>query len=237
MKIGIFDSGLGGLLLAGAIRQALPDYDYLYLGDTKNLPYGNRSQEEIYRFTHAAFSFLFQHDCGLVIIACNTASAEALRRIQVDFPRTLGVLIPAAEIVSAPVGVLATSSTVASGAFVREIEKLHPELPITQVATPLLVPMIESGELENLPAVLEEYLTPIRESGCRELILGCTHYVAIKDQIRDALPGVKIISQDEVVPEKLREYLSRHQDLELSKNGSITYYLTTEKSGYEFVTL
>src|SRR4051812_1807244 len=156
MKIGVFDSGLGGLIIAHSLTSQLPDYDYLYLGDTARVPYGNRSQDTVYKFTLQAVKYLLDQDCELVIIACNTASAEALRRIQQDYlpehypdRRVLGVLIPAAEAAAAAtktghIGVIATSGTIASGAFNREILKLRPKANISSNPAPLLVPLIEN---------------------------------------------------------------------------------------------
>lgn len=241
MKIGVFDSGLGGLVVGQALIDALPEYDYLYLGDTARVPYGTRSQETIRRFTMEAVDYLFQQDCALVIIACNTASAEALRFIQqsylpTDYPerRVLGVLIPAAEEVAAtfdgrPIGVLATPATVASQSFPREICKLLPEAHIVHQAAPLLVPLLENDGQRWTGPILESYLEPLLAQGIGQLVLGCTHYPLLKDDIRRlAGPSVQVICQDEILPDKLRSYLSRHPELEsqLSKHGSRRYLAT-----------
>ncbi|MBU6389465.1 aspartate/glutamate racemase family protein, partial [Patescibacteria group bacterium] len=174
MKIGVFDSGLGGLLITRSLTYTLPEYDYLYLGDTAHLPYGNRSQESIYQLTRRAVLYLCKEGCGLIIIACNTASAEALRRIQqYDIPaafpdrRVLGVLVPAAEAAvtaagqHGQIGILATASTVRSGAYLREIQKLAPAMIIRQQEAPLLVPLIENNEPEQIEPVLNRYLEPL----------------------------------------------------------------------------
>jgi glutamate racemase len=239
MKIGIFDSGLGGLIITHSLIQRLPQYDYLYLGDTARVPYGNRSQEAIYEFTRQAVEYLFKHNCGLVIIACNTASAEALRRIQQEYlplhypkRRVIGVLIPAAEAaveasLAQKIGVLATRGTVASSAFNRELHKLAPKAEVKLRAAPLLVPLVENDGLKWAGPILDEYLTPLK--GIDTLILGCTHYPFLKDQIRQKVgEGVKVISQDEILPPKLDDYLHRHPEIEstLSKNQERTFQVT-----------
>jgi len=242
MKIGVFDSGLGGLIITHGFISHLPDYDYIYLGDTARVPYGNRSQETIYEFTEQAVRFLFAKGCKLVIIACNTASAEALRKIQQKFlPRNfpdrkvLGVLIPAAEEAVAltknrKIGVLATQSTVSSEAFIREVKKLSPQAEITQQPAPLLVPLVENNAMKWAEPILVDYLGPLQGKHIDTLILGCTHYPFLKDLIRKMVgKEVKVISQDEVVPVKLRNYLSRHPEIntELSK-GSGREFLVTD---------
>lgn len=243
MKIGIFDSGLGGLLVARAITARLPQYDYVYLGDTARVPYGNRSQSTVYEFTEQAVAYLLAQGCKLVIIACNTASAEALRRIQQDYlpryypdRRVLGVLIPAAEAAVAEtrqgnIGVLATSSTVASGAFIREIKKLAPAANITQQPAPLLVPLIENNGIKWVDPILREYLSPLQARGIDTLVLGCTHYPYLRSNIEGILPGVKVIAQDEIVPPKLADYLYHHPEIEalLSRSGE-RYYCVTDKT-------
>jgi len=236
MKIGIFDSGLGGLLVTQAIAERLPEYDLVYLGDTARVPYGDRSQTVIYQFVLEAVSYLFEkEDCHLVILACNTASAEALRRLQQDYlpthypeRRILGVIIPTAEALSnsGKVGVLATRSTVVSNAFPREITKLFPEIEIQQVAAPLLVPLIENNALSLALPLLENYLKSFEDIS--QLVLGCTHYGMAKEEITKLLPGVSIISQEEVVPRALASYLEKHPEHEsrLSKNHGRRYLLT-----------
>ena len=235
MKIGIFDSGVGGLIMTKSFIEGLPEYDYLYLGDTKRVPYGDRSQEAIFQFTKDGVVYLFEKGCQLIILACNTASAEALRRLQQDYlpnkypdRRILGVLIPAAEAalegVSMPykVGVLATVSTVASGAYLRELCKIQSDVEVCQQAAPMLVPLIENNTIEKAEPFLHEYLDPLIKEEIEALILGCTHYSLLKEQIR-AIVGddVKVISQDEIVYSKLANYLVRHPEIEskLGKNG------------------
>lgn len=244
MRIGIFDSGLGGLAIAQAIIREMPHYDYLYLGDTKRVPYGNRSQESIHQFTSEALEFLFQRDCQLVIIACNTASAEALRKTQQEylpnnFPdrNVLGVIIPTVEEAvqgSHRVGVLATASTVASGAYATELQRQNPVAEVFQQAAPLLVPLIENDGLKYVDPILEDYLSPLLQAQVDSVILGCTHYSWLKDLVRSKI-GVKVVSQDEIVPSKLKNYLARHPEHEtkLGRNGVRRYCVTDLTVGYE----
>jgi glutamate racemase len=228
--IGVFDSGFGGINVLRGIVKELPEYSYLYLGDTARTPYGTRSKDVVYEF------------------ACNTASSDALRKIQREYlpkrhpgKKVLGVLIPAAEIAAARtknkrIGVIATEGTVRSAAFVRELTKLDPRIKIFQNACPLLVPIVEAGE-QNSPAtklILEQYLHPIRKSRIDTLILGCTHYGILESQIKKIIgPRIAIISEASVVPKKLRDYLARHPEIEkqLKKDGSVSFCSTdlTEK--------
>lgn len=243
MKIGIFDSGLGGLIIARAISEFLPEYDYVYFGDTKRLPYGNKSHEEVCEFTREAVDYLFQKEnCAIVVIACNTASSRALRQIQqeylpVNFPkneaqrRVIGVLIPASEVASQyeRVGVLATIGTVASNAFQIEINKLNPNTKVYQNGAPELVPIIEEGNLSKAIPFLKKYLEPFIDKDLDALVLGCTHYPMLKKEIRQIIGDkIKIISQEEIIPEKFKDYLSRHPEIEnkLSKNRSIKILVT-----------
>ncbi|MBC8064492.1 MAG: glutamate racemase [Chlorobia bacterium] len=245
MKIGVFDSGLGGLAIARAIMVRLPEYDYLYLGDTKRVPYGNRSQATIHQFVGEALDYLFNQDCQLIILACNTASAEALRHSQqhylpAKFPdrRVLGVLIPAVEAAvqvgnADRVGVIATASTIESGSYPRELDRLSPGVEIYSQATPLLVPLVENDGLKYARVILEDYLAPLREAKIDSLILGCTHYCLLKDLVREMI-DCPVISQDEVVPEKLAQYLDRHSEIEskLGKTGDRSYRVTDLPPGY-----
>lgn len=239
MKIGIFDSGLGGLIIANSLIKALPEYDYIYFGDLARVPYSNRSQETIFEFTKQAVDYLFRQDCQLIIIACNTASAEALRKIQqsylpVHYPdrRVLGVLRPTAEEAviktsNHKIGVIGTTGTIKSASFVREIHNLSPDIKVYQQATPLLVPLIENDGLKWAEPILEEYLSPLLQAGVDTIILGCTHYPIVKDIIRKQVgPTITVISQDEIIPAKLENYLARHQAV---KN------LITKTSKYDFL--
>jgi glutamate racemase len=245
MKIGIFDSGLGGLGVGLRMIDALPQYDYVYLGDTQRVPYGNRSQESIYRFTRESVDYLFAQGCQLIILACNTASAEALRRIQQEHlpakhpnKKVLGVLIPAAEVAAAEgqrIGVIATAGSVASGAWPREIHRINPDRKVFQQAAPLLVPLVENDGLKWAEPVLEEYLEPLLAEQIDTLVLGCTHYIFLKDKAQRLAPGVKIISPEELVPDSLTDYLGRHPEISslLSTNATREFLLTDMTPEYE----
>lgn len=236
-KIGIFDSGVGGLLIARSIKKYLPEYDYVYLGDTKRVPYGNRSHETVYEFTCEALKYLFEKEnCSLVILACNTASARALRKVQQEFlpkyfknKKVLGVLIPTAEEVLnyKKIGVLATKGTVSSHTFKTEIYKLNPKAKVFEVASPLLVPLIEEGENELAKPILGKYLKNLLNKNIDSLVLGCTHYPILKKEFKALIPGnIKIISQDEIVPKKLKGYLEHHKEIKLSQKSSIKILFT-----------
>jgi glutamate racemase len=240
MKIGIFDSGLGGLIVARAIHKAMPGYDYVYLGDTKRVPYGNRSHEAVYEYTKECVDYLFRKEnCGIVIIACNTASARALRRLQKeDSRKILGVLIPAAEEVAKfkRVGVLGTSGTVSSGTFPKEIKKINKKTFIFQNSAPMLVPLAEEGEIQNAMPFLKKYLEPFQNKKLDALVLGCTHYPIFKTQIRKILgKNTKVISQDEIIPKKLKNYLARHTEISkiLSKNKTVKILVTDKTQTVE----
>ena len=258
-KIGIFDSGYGGLTILEAIRKELPQYDYLYLGDNARAPYGTHSFDVIYRYTLQAVQYLLDNDCALVILACNTASAKALRTIQQkDLPlikdkkvNVLGVIRPTVEAVPAitktgHVGILATPATVSSESYVLELEKIAPELAISQQACPMWVPLIEAGEHlgEGADYFVDLYLREILEKDPQidTLILGCTHYPLLLPKIsqwirnngkRFAASDIQVISQGYLEAKSLADYLSRHPEYEsqLSKipMGSC-HYLTTENA-------
>lgn len=242
-RVGIFDSGFGGLHVLRSIVRALPQYDYVYLGDTARAPYGDRPQETIYDYTKQAVQFLFRHECGLVIIACNTASSEALRKIQDEYlkkygtkRKVLGVLIPAAEeaVHKSPgrsIGVIATRGTVASKKFVRELKKLDAGVRVYQQACPLLVPLIEAGEhtTRETETILKRYLKPLLRKNIDTLILGCTHYGILEKKIRAIVgPHIALVSEARVVPKKLKEYLARHAEIEtmLGKRRSVRFFST-----------
>lgn len=240
-KIGIFDSGLGGLYVARAVRSLLPDYDYVYLGDTLNVPYGGRSLDTIYDLSESAIRFLMeQHECDLVVIACNTASVTALRKLQKEFLvenhpdcRILGVIVPtleaATELGATQIGLIATEYTVKSQIYDEEIIKISPHAHIFGQPTPLLVPLIEYHGEKYMAQILGDYLESLVEKGLDSLILGCTHYIAIKDRVRDITKHrVRVLSQDEIIPPKLRDYLVRHPEMEerLSQNGQFKIYAT-----------
>ncbi|MEM8832931.1 MAG: glutamate racemase [Pseudomonadota bacterium] len=242
-KIGIFDSGQGGLYVGRAIRKLMPDYDYVYLGDTLNVPYGGRSMESIYNLTRSAMEFLIdKQDCDLIVIACNTASVTALRQLQREYlpqqhpeKRILGVIVPtleaATELGATQIGLIATQYTVGSKIYDEEIEKINPHASIYGQPTPLLVPLIENNGDQYMDLILGDYLTPIIEKGLDSLILGCTHYVSIKDHVRELTRHrVRVLSQDEIIPPKLKDYLDRHPEMEerLSKNGSLSIFVTDD---------
>ena len=275
-KIGVFDSGYGGLTILEAIRRELPQYDYLYLGDNARAPYGTHSFDVIYRYTLQAVKYLFEQDCALVILACNTASAKALRTIQQkDLPlindangdaslndgmmkrNVLGVIRPTVEAVpaitkSGHVGILATPATVSSESYVLELEKIAPELAISQQACPMWVPLIEAGEHHSDGAkfFVGKYLREIlsKDPQIDTLVLGCTHYPLLKEKIEGWLryheeieesefpeaihtEHIQIISQGELEAKSLADYLSRHPEYrsQLSTNGTC-HYLTTENA-------
>ncbi len=240
-KIGIFDSGLGGLYVARAVQRSLPEYDYAYLGDTLNVPYGGRSMEAIYNLSEGAIRFLIeQQECDLVIIACNTASVTALRKLQNEFlvknypeKRILGVIVPtlesATELGATQIGLIATEYTVRSKIYDEEIAKITPRATIFGQPTPLLVPLIENHGEKYMEEILNDYLEPLIAQGLDSLILGCTHYIAIKDLVREITRHrVRVLSQDEIIPPKLRDYLTRHTEMEerLSKKGSFEIFAT-----------
>ncbi|MDP3900966.1 MAG: glutamate racemase [bacterium] len=242
-SIGVFDSGFGGLDILRGITEALPGYNYLYLGDTARTPYGTRSKELVYDFTRQAMDFLFEHNCQLVIIACNTASSGALRKIQQEYlparypdRNALGVLIPAAEEAVArtknkKIGVMATPGTVLSNAFVREIKKLDADAQVIQQACPLLVPLVESGEHTSKAAqlILSSYLEPLLKEHVDTIVLGCTHYGILEPQIRSIIgPEISIVSESRAVPPKLKSYLERHPEIEkrIGTSGILSFYST-----------
>ncbi|MFH1188249.1 MAG: glutamate racemase [bacterium] len=239
--IGVFDSGFGGINILRGIVKSLPQYNYIYLGDTARTPYGTRSKEVVYEFTKQAVDFLFQKNCELIILACNTASSDALRKIQQEYlpeqypnRRVLGVLIPATEEAitktkNKRVGVIATEGTVRSGAFERELKKLDPEIKVFQKACPLLVPLVESGEEASQAArlIVQTYLEPLNKKHMDTLILGCTHYGILEKTIKNVVGGdVDVVSEARVVPKKLKDYLKRHPEIEkkIGKNGTVEFY-------------
>jgi len=248
MRIGIFDSGLGGLIITKAIIKKLPKYDYIYLGDTKRVPYGNRSQETIYEFTKQAVDFLFKQNCALIIIACNTASSMALRRIQqeylpVSYPdrRVLGVIVPTVEEIGKrpkKIGVLATTSTVESHAYKKELSKVNPKIKIVEQQAPLLVPIIESNALQYADSILKSYIKPLMNKKVDDILLGSTHYSILKAKIKKIVgEKIKIISQEEIIPRKLKNYLLRHPEIDkkLSKNRKRIFEITDKNTNFDAV--
>ena len=244
--IGIFDSGYGGLTILNEIRKQLPEYDYLYLGDNARSPYGTRSFEVVYKFTLQCVQFLFKQGCQLVILACNTASAKALRSIQqkdliniAPERRVLGVIRPTAEAAekltsTKHIGLFATSGTVISNSYPLEIAKLSPEVSIVSEACPMWVPLIENNEHKSPGAdyFVEQHVKRLMNADNQidAIILGCTHYPLLKNKIKAYLPNnVEIISQGEIVASSLADYLLRHPEMDArcTKNGEIRF-LTTE---------
>lgn len=244
--IGIFDSGYGGLTILHGIRQLLPQYDYLYLGDNARTPYGTRSFEVVYEFTRQAVIRLFELGCHLVVLGCNTASAKALRSIQQnDLPqldpnrRVLGVIRPTAEVIgslthSRHVGIFATEGTIKSESYNLEIHKLFPDIQVSGVACPFWVPLVEYNEADSPGA---DYFVKKRvdqlmrmDPEIDTIILGCTHYPILLPKIHKYIPrGVRIVSQGEYVADSLKSYFERHPEIEqhCTKNGQV-HYLTTE---------
>ena len=244
--IGIFDSGYGGLTILHGIRQLLPEYDYVYLGDNARAPYGSRSFDVVYQFTRQAVLKLFSMGCHLVILGCNTASAKALRSIQQrDLPvldperRVLGVIRPTAEIIgsltqSRHVGLLATEGTVKSDSYRLEIQKLYPDITVSGVACPLWVPIIENNEADGPGA---DYFVKKRIDALMRIdpqidtiILGCTHYPLLMPKIlKYVQPGVRMVARAECVADSLKSYLARHPEIERNcTQGGTARYFTTE---------
>jgi glutamate racemase len=250
--IGIFDSGYGGLTILSDIQKRLPQYDYLYLGDNARAPYGTRSFDVVYEFTLEAVKELFDRGCELVILACNTASAKALRTIQQnDLPllapnkRVLGVIRPSTEVIGEisttnHVGILATEGTVKSLSYPIEINKFSPETIVTQQACPMWVPLIENGRhlSEGGKLFIQEDVNALLEKDDKidVIILGCTHYPILKSYIKSIVPeNVKVVAQGPIIAEKLNDYLNRHPEIEkkCSKNGEINFLTTENKIDFD----
>ncbi|MDK2852504.1 MAG: glutamate racemase [Proteiniphilum sp.] len=243
--IGIFDSGYGGLTVLSAIKRVMPQYDYLYLGDNARAPYGGRSFETVYQFTREAVEWFFARGCHLVILACNTASAKALRTIQQrDLPlidpqrRVLGVIRPTTERIAdltstGHIGVLGTEGTIQSHSYQIEICKLHPQFTVTGEACPMWVPLVENREHDKPGAdyFVRQHLERLmaRDPLIDTIILGCTHYPLLLEKIRQYLPdGMKFVTQGNYVADSLRDYLLRHpeMDAKCTKGSSVSYYTT-----------
>ena len=250
--IGVFDSGYGGLTVMKDIVRKLPRYDYIYLGDNARAPYGNRSFDTVYHYTLQCVKWFFDQGCSLVILACNTASAKALRTIQQnDLPvmapgkRVLGVIRPTTEIIgnfseTKSIGILATNGTVASNSYPIEISKFFPALNVYQEACPLWVPLVENNEHHGHGAdfFVKKNLKNIFEKGpdIDVILLACTHYPLLKEKIREYLPiDVKLVTQGEIVANSLVDYLDRHPEIETlcSKNGSRVFYTTDSTEDFD----
>ena len=243
--IGVFASGYGGLTILDKIREVLPEYDYIYLGDNARAPYGTRSFEVVYEFTRQAVNKLFDMGCHLVILACNTASAKALRSIQMnDLPgidparRVLGVIRPTVECVgeiskNQHIGVLATAGTIKSESYPLEIHKLFPEIQVSGTACPMWVSLVENNESQDEGAdyFIRKYINQLlsKDPQIDTVILGCTHFPILLPKIRQYIPEhISVIAQGEYVAESLKDYLKRHpeMDAKCTKNGNCQFYTT-----------
>lgn len=250
--IGIFDSGYGGLTILKEIRKHLPQYDFIYLGDNARTPYGTRSFDTVYHYTKQCVEWLFKQGCPLIILACNTASAKALRSIQQkdlpllnDHKRVLGVIRPTAEIIgeftrSRHIGILGTKGTVQSGSYVIEMEKFFPGIKIFQQACPLWVPLVESNEQHTTGAeyfIEKDIQALLRQSAeIDTILLGCTHYPLLIEKIKKYLPeGIQLISQGEIIAKSLADYLQRHDEMDArcSKNESLQFYTTDSAHDFD----
>ncbi|KGN78097.1 glutamate racemase [Porphyromonas cangingivalis] len=254
--IGVFDSGFGGLTVLRELRRVLPDYDFIYLGDNARAPYGSHSFDTIYRYTREAVSYLFDQGCPLVILACNTASAKALRSLQqIDLPiskdptrRILGVIRPTVESVAefsrnGHIGIVGTNGTISSNSYSIEIAHLYPEAKVSQLACPMWVPLVENNEIDDNPGTQYFIRRDIsrllsKDQDIDTILLGCTHYPLLLARIREALPReISLVSQGAIVASSLQDYLHRHpeMDIRLSKTSQMSYRTTSGKD--EFLSL
>jgi glutamate racemase len=250
--IGVFDSGYGGLTVLKEINNKLPDYDYVYLGDNARAPYGNRSFDTVYRYTLECVKWFFDQGCHLVILACNTASAKALRTIQQnDLPkidkekRVLGVIRPTAEVIgtfseSKHIGILGTTGTVASNSYALEIQKFYPGIRVYQQACPMWVPLVENNEYDNhgtdffVKKCILQLLS--QNEAIDTVLLACTHYPLLLEKIKEYSPAdMKILTQGEIVAESLQDYLLRHPEIEntCSKNRKREFYTTDSTEDFD----
>jgi glutamate racemase len=246
--IGVFDSGIGGLTVFRSIVEQLPAYDYLYFGDNSRAPYGNRSFKTIHQYTWECVQWMFNQGCPLVILACNTASAKALRTIQQqDMPgsehadkRVLGVIRPTAEVIgnytqTKQIGVLGTKGTIQSQSYTIEISKFFPDVTVHQQACPLWVPLIENGEYDKPGSdyYVKQYLDEVmaQSADIDTLLLACTHYPLLQDKIKAYLPpDINVVAQGDIVADSLDDYLKRHTEIEqnLTKGNTRNFYTTTD---------
>jgi len=242
MKIGFFDSGLGGLTILKATRSLMPEYDYVYYGDTLHLPYGDKTEEEIYTYTSSAVEKLFEAGAELVIIACNTASAATTRKLQDTMlvgtyrdRKILGVIIPTVEALidsgARNALLIGTRRTISSDKYALELKKVSSKIMLTSIATPKLVPYIEAGNFAGACTTLEMSLHNKVGKEIDTLVLGCTHYALIKNQIREIFK-IRVISQDEIIPEKIKTYLEKHPEIEttLSRKGTVSIEISGEEN-------
>ena len=250
--IGVFDSGYGGLTILKELKQQLPQYDYLYLGDNARAPYGTRSFDTVYQYTLEAVEWFFKQGCSLVILACNTASAKALRNIQqLDLPkmdpskRVLGVIIPSSEVLgqystSHHLGILGTSGTVQSESYPIELAKFAPDAQVFQQACPMWVPLIENGQQDGPGAdyFVKLYIDQLFEQSPKidTVLLACTHYPLMANKIQHFLPnGVKLVTQGDIVAKSLAIYLQNHPEIDqnCSKNGQLRFFTTDNPTSFE----
>lgn len=250
-SIGVFDSGYGGLTVLKEIVKQLPEYSYLYLGDNARAPYGSRSFDTVHQYTLQCVQWFFNQGCSLVILACNTASAKALRTIQQkDLPsiapsnRVLGVIRPTTEVIGSythtnKVGIVGTTGTITSGSYPIEIAKFYPHIQVFQEACPMWVPLIENNEYNNPGAdyFVQHHLQNLlnQDADIDTLLLACTHYPLLMDKLRQFTPThINIVSQGEIVAKSLAEYLNRHQEMEerCLKTGSLDFYTTDSTTDF-----
>lgn len=250
--IGIFDSGFGGLTVFRSIKEHLPQYDYIYLGDNARAPYGDKSLDIVYEYTLQAVEWMFKKGCPLIILACNTASAEALRKIQQEDlerlgadKRILGVIRPTAEIIgqyttNRSVGVLGTHGTIESDVYKIEINDFYPDIHVYQHACPMWAPMIENNEYKTGAAdhFIKQDLNALLEQSpdIDTILLGCTHYPLLIDKIKKYIPGnIRVVSQGEIVAKSLSDYLERHPEIEeqLSRNQTVKFFTTEYAHAFE----
>ena len=250
--IGVFDSGFGGLTILKKIVELIPNYDYVFLGDNARAPYGSRSFATVYNYTLQAVKKLFELGCPLVVLACNTASAKALRTIQQEYlakespqNRVLGIIRPTAEALGSitktnKVGILGTAGTVNSQSYILETAKLFPEIKIFQQACPMLVPIVENNEIDTPGAdfFVEKYLGLLfaQDPEIDTIVLGCTHYPLLINSFKKYLsPNIHIVKQNEIVAHSLQDYLLRHPDMDsrLTKNSTIQYHTTDDSTIFD----
>ena len=250
--IGVFDSGIGGLTILKELRKQMPEYDFVYLGDNARAPYGTRSYDTVYRYTLQCVQWFFVQGCELVVLACNTASAKALKTIQQhDLPkmgmgkRVLGVLRPTTETIgdysqTGHIGILATNGTVNSDSYVTEIKRFFPDMKVVQHACPMWVPLVENREHLNDGAdyFVQKDVEALLKSDPKidTLLLGCTHYPLLEQKIRKFVPEhIQIVSQGAIVADKLQDYLNRHKEMEkhISKKGTCRFFTTDSSTEFD----
>ena len=247
MNIGFFDSGLGGLVVMNAVRNLLPQYDYIFYGDTANVPYGNKTEGEIFDLTRDGVELLFEEGCVLVIIACNTASAATLRRLQDEwltetYPgrKLLGVIVPMAEEVidcnAMRTVLIATTRTINSQKYERVLETFSRAPQVFAIPTPELVPLIEEDRLDEAFYIVDDILKEALAAGADSLILGCTHYALLMPLLNEYYGSrLMIFSPDSVIPKKVFTYLNRHPEIEerLTREGTVSLQLSAERPEYQ----